>query len=70
MQCQAGVVGVLQSVLQLDFYSQTSARATDHIGLLSAERSYIQTFIQLLHNYYTTLIQQLQTLIHEYNRNA
>lgn len=36
LQRQAGVVGVLQPVLQLHLHRQAPARAADHIGLLSA----------------------------------
>lgn len=35
LQRQAGVVGVLQPVLQLHLHRQAPARAADHIGLLS-----------------------------------
>lgn len=36
LQRQAGVVGVLQPVLQLHLHRQAPARAADHVGLLSA----------------------------------
>lgn len=39
MQRQAGIVGVLQSVLKLHLHCQTPTMAANHIRLLSVERT-------------------------------